>query len=524
MRRICVLAAAACLAAKLALSTTPIGAADEFPYTAYVVRDEAEVFAGPGHKYYATDRLPEGAAIEIYARDAATGFLAIRPLEQSFSWVPAEHVRVDSDDAKVGEVVVPTHSWIGTEVEHIREHKFQVRLPVGELLQIIGERQIQTGDGQPQTWLKITPPAGEFRWIPPKSVSRKPVSEVSDVTPDEEAADADAKIDLAAVKMPRRGGEKDLDEEDEQSEVIAAVAETRVPVKSGRPAAPAIALKDMRADGEEADSSNVVKQVQYVPSTAGIVSKPKTTGDGFVPRKPRKLEGGSTVPSFGPSPGSSAGPSPVKSSASGSRSGASVRADDRIALVDVKSANHSPGAPVISKNGTIASAAVRQELDAIDLDLSLMLSRPKENWNLGPLKSRVQELVDKGETAADRGEARLMHEKLDQIGQTFNVTDELVGVTAASGIAAVSKEASDPRYDGQGWLKPVLSRSRHAAPYALVDSEGKPTCFVTPSTGFKIERYVNKRVGIYGRRGVIESLNAQHVVAERVIDLEKQLR
>ena len=88
----------------------------------------------------------------------------------------------------------------------------------------------------------------------------------------------------------------------------------------------------------------------------------------------------------------------------------------------------------------------------------------------------------------------------------------------------MTQEAASARYDGQGWLKPVLSRTRHAAPYALVDSDGKPICFVTPSPGFRIEGYVNKRVGVYGRRGVIESLNAQHVLAERVIDLEKQLR
>ena len=172
----------------------------------------------------------------------------------------------------------------------------------------------------------------------------------------------------------------------------------------------------------------------------------------------------------------------------------------------------------------IPSAEVAQQLGAIDLDLSLMLSKPKETWNLAPLKDRVAELVERGETATDRGDARVLHEKIEQISSVFHVSDTAPTIAEVSGYAAVTKEAADPRYDGQGWLKPVLSRTRHSAPYALVDSEGKPQCFVTPSPGFKIERYVNKQVGVYGRRGVIESLQAPHVLAERVIDLERHLR
>jgi hypothetical protein len=39
-----------------------------------------------------------------------------------------------------------------------------------------------------------------------------------------------------------------------------------------------------------------------------------------------------------------------------------------------------------------------------------------------------------------------------------------------------------------------------------------------------VGRYVNKQVGLYGRRGYIESLQTPHVTAERVIDLERVVR
>lgn len=524
MRRFILLAAAACLAALVVARADARGA--EFPYTARLTR-EAEIYAGPGHKYYATDRLAAGTEVEVYAADEATGFLAIRPPEQCFSWVPAEHVRIENGEPRVAEVTAPTHSWIGTSVEHIREHKFQVRLPVGELLQVIGERRVQTGDGQQQTWYKIVPPAGEFRWIAPKSIGREEPS-------DGEAADADAKIELASVNLPGRRNQKrkqepvreeteddEAEEEDAEAEVAAALHRRR------RGGVPAIPLRDLRDDGSPVDDLHAVRQAQHTTSSSsnGSTAKAKTTGDGFVPRKPRTLEAGGAVAS--PVPSSTAR---ERSTVSRSDSRGDVRSDVRVARVD-RSTSPISRSPALSRpleisaSGLVSSEEVKRQLDAVDVDLSLMLAQPQESWELGRLRARVQDLVDKGETAADRGEARLMLEKIDKIAATFNVNESAsTGSVASIGYSAVMREAADPRYDGTGWLKPVLSRTRHVAPYALVDSDGKPICFVTPSPGFRIEGYVNKRVGVYGRRGVVESLNAQHILAERVIDLDKQLR
>jgi hypothetical protein len=523
MRRQSIEIAAVCLAALLVAQASTLSAAEKFPYTAEVIRD-SEAYAGPGHKYYATDRLAKGEQVEVYARDSATGFLAIRPPQQSFSWVPADHVRLDPGAEQVGEVVAPTHSWIGTDVEHIREHKFQVRLPVGELLQVIGKRQIQTADGQVQTWLKIAPPAGEFRWIDPKSIGSGTVTEEEAEEPDDE----DAKIELASVELPQRGvnrskkaparkvREEDEEFEDDDEPIVAQ------PVDDGRPrrkVAPAIALRDLNHDGSERLTRDAVEKVQFASATSTPTAKPKTTGDGFVPRRPRTLEAGAPI---GSSPANGSYGTMTSTPASRSASLA-LRSDERVARLERATPSLSRSAPAIGSNGLISSEEVRQQLDAIDLDLSLMLAQPKETWNLEPLERRVLELVDKGETAADRGEARLMHEKIKQIQATFNVSDPPPAAPTTA-YAAMTREAADPRYDGQGWLKPVLSRTRHVAPYALVDSDGKPICFVTPAPGFRIEGYVNKRVGVYGRRGRIESLNAQHVLAERVIDLDKQLR
>ena len=147
-----------------------VRAADEFPYRAYVLSENVDVAAGPGHRFYATDRLC-GTQVEIY-REEASGWLAIRPPEGSFSWIPAEFVERLEDD-QLGRVKEPTGAWIGTSVEHVSEHQQQVTLKAGELVQIIGDKTAAAKEGEKRTWLKISPPAGEYRWVHLRDLGRQ---------------------------------------------------------------------------------------------------------------------------------------------------------------------------------------------------------------------------------------------------------------------------------------------------------------------------------------------------------------
>ena len=130
----------------LLLGIAATSAADEFPYTAYIAADDTEIVAGPGHRYYATDRLARGTQVEIY-REEASGWLAIRPPEGSFSWVPAEFVE-RQDDEQIGRVKQATGAWVGTSVEHAGEHHQQVTLKAGELLQILSEKSVTSAEWQ----------------------------------------------------------------------------------------------------------------------------------------------------------------------------------------------------------------------------------------------------------------------------------------------------------------------------------------------------------------------------------------
>ena len=117
----------------------------------------AAVRSGPAESYYQTGTLAVGETVEIYQR-RPDGWCAIRPPESSFSWVFARHVvplgdglgRIDKDG-------VPAR--IGSNLTGQRDVT-QVLLDEGEIVRVIDE---QTHDGE--TWFKIAPPAGEFRWI-----------------------------------------------------------------------------------------------------------------------------------------------------------------------------------------------------------------------------------------------------------------------------------------------------------------------------------------------------------------------
>jgi hypothetical protein len=185
----------------------------------------------------------------------------------------------------------------------------------------------------------------------------------------------------------------------------------------------------------------------------------------------------------------------------------------------------------------MSAEEVARQLDQLEVELSLMLAQDKSLWNLPALRGRAERLVESGADPASRGRARLALDKIKQFEGAFDVEDygpirqsasaKSAGNATAGGVsAAPSTPLADPRYDAQGWLKPVISRKgdKPAAPYAVVDQDGKPLCFITPSPGLNLQSYLNKQVGVYGRRGYLEELKKSHLTAERVIDLDRQWR
>ncbi len=143
----------------------------QFPYQARVVVPEAFVRSGAGESWLPTQRLQQGATINVHRHDPG-GWYMIEPPEGSFSWIPAKFVRQSADTA--GEVIENNVvAFVGSDFGDDTT-VWQRRLALGEKVRILGQQEVQTLSGK-QLMYRIAPPRREFRWIP--GVSVVPVDE-----------------------------------------------------------------------------------------------------------------------------------------------------------------------------------------------------------------------------------------------------------------------------------------------------------------------------------------------------------
>ncbi|MEX1223019.1 MAG: SH3 domain-containing protein, partial [Pirellulales bacterium] len=193
----------------LALLHSPVVAAEEaeaFPYTAVVTTDDVYVRSGPGKNYYPTSKMQGGEQVEVYRHDPG-GWFAIRPPQDSFSWVPAKLLQLRDDKlAEVLEDQTPAH--VGSLFSDVRDVR-QVRLKKGETVEVLGQKRfVDQQAGVTETWYQIAPPAGEFRWIYGTLLSRD--------TPRPPAVEREARVQIPLGKQ-----ETDNDARTERKRLIA---------------------------------------------------------------------------------------------------------------------------------------------------------------------------------------------------------------------------------------------------------------------------------------------------------------
>lgn len=496
MRRLCLIVlATACCAATSAVAD------EELPFDAYVVPSEAAVYSGPAEPRYVTHEIPRGTKVEVYER--RDEWLGIRPPQGSFSWVPSAAMTMTEEPGVAEAAEGGVASWIGSAAERVQEHQSSVQLKRGEQVEVLGKKEVETGDGKREVWLKIAPPAGEFRWIHASQVSSEAPAAFTVAQPD--ARDAERWASRLAGR--------------ERSETSAEAPVNMPSATRGPFHRSSMELRDL--------TRPPIRQAAFQQEIAGDTVPPaeppkdkSLSADGFVPRRPR------------------AGPPRTVTSPRGTpsaRMAAAGRAENTTAARRPQTAANSPPVTPVeptmefaeNSQAGISSAAVQRRLEEIDVSLSLMVSGDRSQWNLAALKREVQQLVEQGATPVDRGEARFMLEKIQRFAEAFGVEDDDGSLDLPVGSVAARKAAlqaaTAPQYDGAGYLAPVRA-ARPVAPYALLDQSGNRICYVTPVPGFNLREYENRKIGIFGKRGYMAGESASHLLAERVVDLDKQVR
>ena len=424
------------------LTTSMAFAQSKFPYLAYVRNDETIVRAGPGKHYYGTDRVKRGAHVEVYRHVGR--WCAIRPPRSSFSWIPATAAKLTSDPTIAVITRSDVKSSIGTNLRIRGRRKFQIVLKKGEKVEVLGARRVRSRTSQqPVVWYKISPPAGEFRWL-----------EYSDVMP---------------VPRPRS-----------QVRVASARKETKQGLVFRTPPAerkPAIVLREpglLNADRAARPLDSVAQQ------------------------EPGR-KGSSSVVTF---------EHPVEKT-------------ERITRTQELQAPRTPANKLPDNDS----------LQALELDLSLMVASDRRRWNLPGLRQRATRLMQSQSDTLGRARARRVIARIDKFTgvassektQPMTISD----IRPASSSVAVTKKTPTkvkPRanlpsgFDGFGYLWPVSSRDSNDPPYALVSADGKFIQFVSPAPGVSLHAYLQKKVAIKGQRGYSRKWKKPHLTAERIVE------
>ncbi|MEM7560112.1 MAG: hypothetical protein AAF394_13420, partial [Planctomycetota bacterium] len=195
--------------------------------------------------------------------------------------------------------------------------------------------------------------------------------------------------------------------------------------------------------------------------------------------------------------------------------------------------------------------SVSSELDQLQLALSEMVTKPTGQWNLEPLRSRATQFVEHGATPIERGQARLLLERIDEFQQhahrsafvpganlrASRPTSPAPSVTTASFVprssstpavstAAYQSPTSSPSstnlnsFTATGYLVQTVMAGPGQPTHALTDQQGQVIAYVSGLPGMNLNLNLNQPVGIKGLRGYLPQLQKAHVRAERIVRLK----
>jgi len=198
--------------------------------------------------------------------------------------------------------------------------------------------------------------------------------------------------------------------------------------------------------------------------------------------------------------------------------------------------------------GPLAADDFRAQVEAVDLELAIIVAEEPAVWNLAPLRQRAEELLSRAPGPVERGHVRVLLGKIERFEgirqryQSIEMAREeaerarrlLSGVGQApfSGAGQATPLPTDAagapgaaglrgeRFDGTGRLA-ELRASRTGGPrYALVNERGKIQYYVTPAPGVNLRHYLGRQVGITGTREFLPERNSNHLIAKHIAPLD----
>ena len=449
-------------------------ASPPFPATVPVVADHTYLRAGPGDDFYPTERLVAGAQVEVWATDpAGSGYVAVRPVAGGFSWLRACDVDVASGTAAaaarapgIGVIVTDgAVSRVGSQLNDLR-HVAQVTLEAGERVRVLEEVRVSSGR-HAGLWVRIEPPAGEFRW-----------ARLADLEPPAGLAVAAAPLAAAADATSARAS---------LGEAVAALKDASV------------ALAQAVGDGGPTAAVQAAPQATSVqppapPQELGFMPSARRLFAGWLPRGTGVFDPAAPI-------------TPVAVTAAGP-----AVAGDELAEIDLALSLAVTG-PAESWN----LAPVRERLRQV----AARTGSDVERTRIAALDARIARFEEiQGRHRSMQAAPSPAAAAPLQIGGMWSSLSAIGSRPIRPGVLPGGAPA-----DGQptwtppdmtettGRLATVVSRRPDAPRWAVVDQSNNVIAFVTPQTGVNLAPLVGQDVTVRGARGYMPEYKRPYVVA-----------
>lgn len=463
------------------------------PYTVWVAHGGAQVFSGPDETYYATDALTSGQECQVY-EELPGGWLAIRPPEGSFSVVASQAIE-PAGEGVVRVVRETASSRVGSKLT-TKHDAMHVRLERGELL------QLSTTTSSEPAWTKIEPPAGEFRYLHSKDVSRSKVSPSPVANPVPLADSVGDKTITASAALA-------LESPDDSQAESSSQPGSIQPVRYDNPPMPA----QTPAPGQFV-APNLIEQVTPV---AVEPQSPPTTSP--------------TTPAMATADTSAGWQATGTSSATAPSATVNLPATTPGTAAAVAVPPQSPGAQSQGPRSLAPQTAFDAQLDQIEVQVSRRVAGPVNLWRFEDLERSAAQLLSVATTPDQTRTVNELASRLSRLGELgrrhrqADLPDGAVASAAAntSPSAAASSNpsstATSSQYDAVGVLRPVVSSRGNAPPYALVDERGEVVTFVTPAPSLNLQPHLGKRIGVSGTRGFLPAYSRRNIQTASVAPL-----
>lgn len=224
-----------------------------------------------------------------------------------------------------------------------------------------------------------------------------------------------------------------------------------------------------------------------------------------------------------------------------------------------------PAAPKAAKKPTAAANSngpgrgFWTQLQALELELSLMVAKQPRDWRFDDIRRDAQNLYDSAGADEEFDAARYLlgklakfesvrRERVDldtRVARSTAATnkpraslagpppqvDTRPGVGTNGQAPAASPSAAkaaaivaDDRYDASGRLVAIPTGGDGAPPYAIVDERNNVRQYISPAPRVNLQAYVGRTVGITGVASPSPDSTRSHVVAQRIDVLDGPIR